>query len=90
MYKHFHTHTNLKIQDSELPEVKAKMSKKVSFQQSKMESLNIQVFVVLLHLEVKQHTVPHLKALTSSLEHSNGHGNTFEQQHTVLNSTHFT
>ena len=57
-----------------------------------MESLNLEVLVILMHLEVKQHTVPHLKALNSGLEHSSGHGrgSTFKKHFIVLNITHFT
>ena len=39
-----------------------------------MESLNLQVVAVLMPLEIKRHTVPHLKALTGSIEHRSGHG----------------
>ena len=33
-----------------------------------METLNLQVAVVLMPLEIKRHTVPHLKGLNSGLE----------------------
>ena len=54
-----------------------------------MESLNLQVVAVLMPLEIKRHTVPHLKALTHSIEHIGGHwhGSTFKQRHTVMKST---
>ena len=39
-----------------------------------MESLNFQVVVVLMSLEIKYHTIPHLKALTRSIEHAGGQG----------------
>ena len=44
-----------------------------------MESLNLQVLAVLIPLEIKRHTVPHLKALTPIIEHASGygHGSTF-------------
>ena len=44
---------------------------------------------VLIPLEIKRHTVPHLKALTHSIEHTNRHelGSTFKQHYTVLKST---
>ena len=35
---------------------------------SKVESLNLQVVAVLMPLEIKRHTVPHLKGLNSGLE----------------------
>ena len=40
-------------------------------------------------LEIKRHTVPHLKALTHSIERrsGHGHGSTFKQLYTVLKST---
>ena len=45
--------------------------------------------VVLMPLEVKRHTVPHLKALTRSIEYRGGHGygSTFKQRYTVMKST---
>ena len=45
-----------------------KISKK-SFLISKVESLNLQVMEVLMPLEIKHHTLPHLEALTRSIEH---------------------
>ena len=44
---------------------------------------------VLMPLEIKRHTVPHLKALTHSIElrGGNGRGSTFKQRHTVMKST---
>ena len=36
---------------------------------SKVESLKLKVVAVLMPLEVKHHTVPHLKALTSGIEY---------------------
>ena len=43
-----------------------------------MESLNLQVMAVLMPLETKRHTVPHLKALTLSIEYASEyvHGST--------------
>ena len=40
-------------------------------------------------LDLKCHTVPHLKALTRSIEHRGGHGHdsTFNQWYTVMKST---
>ena len=40
-------------------------------------------------LEIKRHTVPHLKALTCSIEPRGGygHGSTFKQRYTVMKST---
>ena len=54
-----------------------------------MESLNLQVVAVLMPLEIKRHTVSHLKALTRSIEHrgGHGHGSTFKQRYTVMKST---
>ena len=54
-----------------------------------MESLNLQVVAVLMPLEIKRHTVPHLKALTRSIERrgGHGHGSTFKQRYTVMKST---
>ena len=51
-----------------------------------MESLNLQVVAVLMPLEIKCHTIPHLKALTRSIEHTNekGRGSIFKQRYTVL------
>ena len=36
---------------------------------SKVESLNLKVVAVLMPFEIKRHTVPHLKALTRSIDH---------------------
>ena len=57
-----------------------------------MEGLNLQVVAVLMPLEIKRHTVPHLKALTRGIEHRGGHGraNIFRGQKISLKSTHFT
>ena len=54
-----------------------------------MESLNLQVVAVLMPLEIKHHTVPHLKALTRSIERRGGlgPGSTFKQRYTVMKST---
>ena len=40
-------------------------------------------------LEIKHHTVPHLKALTRSIEHRGGHGDggTFKQLYPIIKST---
>ena len=56
---------------------------------SKEESLNLQVVAVLMPLEMKCHTVPHLKALTGSIDHRGGHGrgSTFKQRYTVMECT---
>ena len=56
---------------------------------SKVESLKLQVVAVLMPLEIKRHTVPHLKALTRRIEHrgGQGRGSTFEKPYTVLKST---
>ena len=42
-----------------------------------------------MSLEVECHTVPHLKALTHSIEHRGWHGcgSTFKQRYTVMKST---
>ena len=44
---------------------------------------------VLMPLEIKRHTVPHLKALTRSIERrsGNGRGSTFKQCYTAMKST---
>ena len=44
---------------------------------------------VLMPLEIKRHTVPHLKALTCNIECTVGHGrgSTFKQCYTVMKST---
>ena len=54
-----------------------------------MESLKLQVVAVLMPLEIKCHTIPHLKALTYSIKHTigKGRGSTFKQRYTVLKST---
>ena len=39
-----------------------------TFLLSKVESLNLQPVAVLMPLEMKHHTVPHLKGLNSGLE----------------------
>ena len=41
---------------------------------------------ILMPLEIKRHTVPHLKALTRSIEQTNGHGSdsNLMQRYTVL------
>ena len=56
---------------------------------SKVESPNLQVVAVLMPLEIKRHTVPHLKALTRSIDHwgRHGHSSTFKLHYTVLKST---
>ena len=56
---------------------------------SKVESLNLKVVAVLMPLEIKRHTVPHLKALTRSIDHwgRHGHSSTFKLHYTVLKST---
>ena len=53
-----------------------------------MESLNLQVVAVLMPLEIKCHTVPHLKAPTCSIEGRGGLGcgSTFNQHYTVMKS----
>ena len=59
---------------------------------SKVESLNLKVVAVLMPLEVKCHTVPHLKAATFGIEHWSGHrrASIFRWQKISLKSTHFT
>ena len=49
-----------------------------------MESLNLQI--VLMPLEIKCHTDPHLKAPTDCTEYVNGHGpgSTFKHHYPVL------
>ena len=44
---------------------------------------------VFMPLEIKRHTVPHLKALTRSIERrgGHGHGSTFKQCYSVMKST---
>ena len=56
---------------------------------SKVDGLNLQVVAVLMPLEIKRHTIPHLKALTHSIEHASrqGRGSAFKQHYTVLKST---
>ena len=56
-----------------------------------MERLNLQVVAVLKPLEIKPHTVPHLKGLNSGLEPLTKceHGSTFTLHHTTLKSAHF-
>ena len=51
-----------------------------------MEIPHIQVVAVLMPLEINNHTIPHLKALTRSIEHTNGRWShsTFKQHYTVL------
>ena len=57
-----------------------------------MERLNLEVMAVLMPLEIKHHTVLHLKALTRGIEHRSGYGqaNIFRWQKISLKSTHFT
>ena len=52
---------------------------------SKVESLNLQVVAVLMPLEIKCHTLPHLKALAFNIECRSGHGQciTFKQHYTL-------
>ena len=54
-----------------------------------MERRNLQVFAVYVPLEIKRHTIPHLKALTHRIDHASGKGCgcTFKQHYTVLKST---
>ena len=54
-----------------------------------MESLNLQVVAVLMPFQIKRHTVPHLKALTCSIEcrGRDGHGSALKQHETVKKST---
>ena len=58
----------------------------------KMECLNLQVVAVLMPLEIKHHTIPYLKALKHTIEHSSGQrrGSTFICQNSYLKSTYFT
>ena len=39
-----------------------------------MKSLNLQVVAVLMPLEIKRHTISHLKALTRSIDHAGWQG----------------
>ena len=41
---------------------------------SKVERLNLQVVAVVIPLEIKCHTAPHLKALMIGIENSSEHG----------------
>ena len=54
-----------------------------------MESLHLYAVAVLMPLDIKIYTVPHLKALTRKIEHvsEHGRGSTFKQCYTVLKST---
>ena len=54
-----------------------------------MESLKLKVVAVLKPLEIKRHTVPHLKALTGCVGHTsgNGRGSTFKQHCPLRKST---
>ena len=53
-----------------------------------MKSLNLEVGAVMMPVEIKRHTTPHLKALTRSIQHTNGkgRGSIFKQCYTVLKS----
>ena len=53
-----------------------------------MESLNLVVVAVLMPLEIKHNKIPHLKALTPSIEHKGEHerGSTLKQHYTVSKS----
>ena len=42
-----------------------------------MESLNVQVVAVLIPLEIKRHTIAHLKALTRCIEHEGGSNDSY-------------
>ena len=55
---------------SKLPRVKAKSSYWLlcQFLFSKVVTLNIQIVVVLMPLEIQCHTLPHLKGLNSGME----------------------
>ena len=57
-----------------------------------MESLYLQVVAVLMPLEIKRHTIPHLKALTRGIEHRGEHrrAKIFRGQKISLKSTHYT
>ena len=54
-----------------------------------MESINVQVVAVLIPTEIKPHKIPHLKALTSIMQHGSGQerGSAFKQRYTILKST---
>ena len=56
---------------------------------SKLDSQNTKVVAILMPLEIKRHTIPHLKALTRSIEHLGvqGRDSTFKQHYTVFKST---
>ena len=77
-------------ESSELVQLKVKSSKKKRL--NKVVILNLYLLVVLIPLEIKCHTVPHLKALTRGIEHRSGHGQAsiFRWQKISLKSTHFT
>ena len=72
-----------------MPKVLVKTSPKSLSLLSKLESQNTKVVAILMPLEIKCHTVPHLKALTCSIERRGGHGrgSTFKQLYTVMKST---
>ena len=66
-----------------------KLSKKSVFIKQSWKSKSI-TSGILIRLEIKHHTVPHLKGLTSGLESSgnSGHGSTFTLHQITLNCTH--
>ena len=54
-----------------------------------MDGANLQVVAVLMPPEINCHKVPHLKALTRSIDHRGGHGrgSTFKQRYTGMKCT---
>ena len=66
-----------------------------NYQKSKFKNpkkWRVKVVAVLMPLEMKCHTVPHLKAFTRGIEYRSGHrrANVFRWQKISLKSTHFT
>ena len=70
---------------------KKKVLKKPLLLLSKVVILNLWFVSVFMPLEIKSHTVPHLKGVNSCLELSSrpGLGSTFTLHNTTLKSTHF-
>ena len=58
-----------------------------------MKSLKLQAVAVLMPLDIERHAIPHLKALTCSIEHESGqrYGSTLiYNQNSYLDRTYFT
>ena len=53
---------------SDLPKVLVKTSPKSLSLLSKLESQNTKVVAILMTLQIKRHTIPHLKALICSID----------------------